>query len=159
MKVLVTGGGGFIGSNVVRELEGIAADVRVVDDFSSGLEENLIGTRCDVRRASVSDRGLGRLFTGLDAVVHLAARTSVLDSMRDPWATFEVNAAGTLNMLIASRAAAVPVFVFASSNAVLGDYEPPLDETKLPQQSRLTARASLLVKPTVTPSGASPACG
>lgn len=130
---MVTGGAGFIGANLIRALTEDRDDVTVIDDFSSGLAENLNGVRCDLMKARINDSGLEALFRGHDAVVHLAARTSVVESMKDPWPTFEVNAAGTLRVLEASRKAQVPVFVFASSNAALGNYEPPLDESKLPK--------------------------
>jgi UDP-glucose 4-epimerase len=69
---------------------------------------------------------------GADAVVHLAARAGIPDSVADPLGTFEVNVAQTLAMLDASRLAGTPRFVFASSNAAAGDHEPPADETDLP---------------------------
>ena len=69
---------------------------------------------------------------GVDAVVHLAARAGIPDSVSDPLGTFEVNVAQTLGLLDASRRAGVRRFVFASSNAAAGDHEPPADETDLP---------------------------
>jgi UDP-glucose 4-epimerase len=73
-----------------------------------------------------------RAVAGADAVVHLAARAGIPDSVRDPLGTFEVNVAGTVSLLDAARRAGVGRFVFASSNAAAGDHEPPADETDLP---------------------------
>jgi UDP-glucose 4-epimerase len=133
MRVLVTGGAGFIGSNLVRALESSDTKVRVLDDLSSGTALNLAGTGSELVTANILSGNLEETLAAQDAVVHLAALTSVVESTTDPWPTFDMNAGGTLRMLLASRRAKVPVFVFASSNAVLGNYEPPVDESMLPQ--------------------------
>jgi UDP-glucose 4-epimerase len=70
--------------------------------------------------------------SGVDAIVHLAARAGIPDSVSDPLGTFEVNVAQTLGLLDAARLAGARRFVFASSNAAAGDHEPPADETDLP---------------------------
>ena len=70
--------------------------------------------------------------SGVDAVVHLAARAGIDDSVRDPLGTFEANVAWSVGLLEAARLAGVKRFVFASSNAAAGDHEPPSDETDLP---------------------------
>ena len=84
-------------------------------------------------RASLADaRAVGEAVAGVDAIVHLAARAGIPDSVNDPLGTFEVNVAQTLRLLDAGRLAGVRRFVFASSNAAAGDHEPPADETDLP---------------------------
>jgi UDP-glucose 4-epimerase len=75
---------------------------------------------------------VGRAVAGTDAVVHLAARAGIPDSVEDPIGTFAVNVSQTLGVLDAARLAGARRFVFASSNAAAGDHEPPADETDLP---------------------------
>jgi len=121
MKVLVTGGAGFIGANLVRRLlaDGVA-DVVVLDDFSSGFEANLIGLEVAVLRGSIVDPEiLHRASRGVDAIVHLAARPSVPRSIADPVASHTANATGTLQVLEAARAVGAHVVV-ASSSSVYG---------------------------------------
>ena len=120
MKVLVTGGAGFIGTNLVRRLLADGHEPRVLDDFSTGLESNLAGLDVDVRVGSLADPGavLGAV-TGVDAVVHLGARGSVPRSIEFPVPTHEVNATGTLNVLEASRAHGAHV-IMSSSSSVYG---------------------------------------
>lgn len=124
MQVLVTGGAGFIGSNLVRGLVERGASVRVLDDLSTGSAENLDGvegrvdlTIGDVREARTVISAIDRV----DVVYHLAALPSVARSLLDPVATHRVNAGGTLNVLVAARAAGVRRVVYASSSSVYGD--------------------------------------
>ncbi len=133
-RVLVTGGAGFIGSHLVRELIGRGCSVVVLDDFSSGKMENLGGlvgsdgltvVRGDVRDRKIVDEVLG----GVDAVVHLAGFVDPAESVRRPLFTHDVNVSGTLNVLDACVQNGVGRFVFASSAAVYGDGNPlPLRE-------------------------------
>ncbi|MBI3088215.1 MAG: NAD-dependent epimerase/dehydratase family protein [Candidatus Omnitrophica bacterium] len=132
MRVLVTGGAGFIGTNLVAAwINRPGLRVRVLDNGESGpLQRPLLDGRLervegDVREAEV----VARAIAGCDAVVHLAAATGVAESIRDPRRSVEVNVQGTLNLLEAARAAGVARCVFASSNAAVGAHEPPLDET------------------------------
>ena len=134
MNILVTGGCGFIGSNLVPVLLEAGHRVRVLDNlivgsFSSlaGLDvEFLIG---DVRNADVVCAAVREV----EAVIHLAAQTGVSPSQQNPRFDFEVNAGGTLGLLLASQEAGVRRFVFASSNAPIGDAEPPVNETQAPR--------------------------
>jgi UDP-glucose 4-epimerase len=122
MRVIVTGGAGFIGANLCRELMARpqVKEVVALDDLSTGRAENLHGTGAELVQASILDTGvLARLVDGADAVVHLAARPSVPRSLADPVTSHNVNATGTVRVLEACRQASVHV-VAASSSSVYG---------------------------------------
>jgi nucleoside-diphosphate-sugar epimerase len=124
MRYLVTGGAGFIGSNIVDELLRRAHDVTVLDDFSSGKEENLAHAAKNIRliRGDICDLEAAReACDGVDYVLHLAARTSVPRSVKDPIETNRVNIDGTLNVLVAARDAGVRRVVYAASSAAYGE--------------------------------------
>ena len=133
-RVLVTGGAGFIGSHVVDKLVGSGYDVSVVDNLSEGKLSNIKGHLKDGRICFLEgdvrdDEFVRKCVDNVDAVVHLAAVTSVPLSVENPSLTFDNNVNGTLNMLNACRRAKVRRFVFASSCSVYG--EPsylPVDE-------------------------------
>jgi len=121
---LVTGGAGFIGNNLVRELLRRRWKVRVLDNFSTGKKENVKDfrdrveiIRGDIRRAPVCRRAV----EGARTVFHLAALPSVARSVEDPVSSNEVNVVGTLNLLEASRLDGVQSFVYSSSSSVYGD--------------------------------------
>lgn len=121
MKILVTGGAGFIGSNLVKQLQkdGVS-DVVVIDDFSTGFRENLQGLDVELFEGSILDRDLlGRAARNTDAIVHLAARPSVPRSIQDPLASHHANATGTLHVLEAARESGAHV-TLASSSSVYG---------------------------------------
>jgi nucleoside-diphosphate-sugar epimerase len=121
---IVTGGAGFIGSHVVRELLSRGERVRVIDDLSSGSLENLENVFENVQFANADIRDLDRLrplFEGGEYVIHLAARSSVALSIEDPVTSTAVNIGGTVNVLVAARDARVKRVVFADSAAVYGD--------------------------------------
>lgn len=121
MHLLITGGAGFIGSNLVRHALEAGHTVRVVDDFSTGFRENLDGLEVDVREGSILDEAVLRdAVDGVDSVVHLAALGSVPRSIKDPERSHAVNATGTLRVLNASRDAGVRHAVVASSSSVYG---------------------------------------
>lgn len=124
MRYLVTGGAGFIGSNIVDELLRRRHDVTVLDDFSSGKEENLADARKKIRlvRGDICDLETAReACEGADYVLHLAARTSVPRSVKDPIENNRVNIDGTLNVLVAARDAKVRRVVYAASSAAYGE--------------------------------------
>ena len=120
---LVTGGAGFIGSNLVEALVQVDARTRVLDDFSTGKRANLDGLRgVEILEGSVTDPVTCRAACeGVDYVLHQAALPSVPRSVADPWASHEACATGTLNMLIAAREAGVKRFVYAGSSSAYGD--------------------------------------
>ena len=132
-RILVTGGGGFIGANLVRLLLDEGARVTVLDDWSAGRREYLAGLEVDFVDGDVRDAALVQeAARGHDGVVHLAAQTGVPGSLADPRKDCEVNVVGTLNVLEACRSAAIERLVFASSNAPLGRQRPPATEDKAP---------------------------
>lgn len=121
MKVLVTGGAGFIGSNLVKQLykDGVT-DVTVIDDFSTGFRSNLKGVDVELFEGSILDRDLlNRAARNADAIVHLAARPSVPRSIQDPLASHHANATGTVHVLEAAREVGAHV-TLASSSSIYG---------------------------------------
>ena len=126
MDCLVTGGAGFIGSNVVHRLLERGSTVRVLDDLSTGRMENLRDIAGDIEfvegdiRDGETVAGVMREVTN---VLHIAALPSVVRSVEDPVTSNDVNVCGTLTMLVAARDAGVKRFVFSSSSSVYGDTE------------------------------------
>ncbi len=129
--ILITGGCGFIGTNLVRRLAARGDRLRVLDNLSTGSAGDIAEYGVQLMRGDILDAGAVRAAVkGKTAVVHLAAQTGVVPSQREPRVDFEVNARGTLEMLSASRDANVESFVFASTGgAILGEQMPPVDET------------------------------
>jgi UDP-glucose 4-epimerase len=121
VRVVVTGGAGFIGANLCATLSDEGHDVIALDDLSTGRASNLDGLAVKLVEGSILDRPLVRdVLDGSDAVVHLAARGSVPRSLAHPVATHEVNATGTTEVLAAARAAGVGHVVLSSSSSVYG---------------------------------------
>jgi UDP-glucose 4-epimerase len=145
-RVLVTGGAGFIGANLVRFLLDDGYEVTVLDNLTSGRREYLYGLSIEFLRGDISDRiAVQRAVANKHSVVHLAAQTGVPGSLRDPRKDCEINVLGTLNILEACRAEKARAealadgvrgrgqrIVFASSNAPLGRQAPPATENKAP---------------------------
>ena len=94
MKILITGGAGFIGSNLIKQLQRDGVDeVAVIDDFSTGFRKNLEGLDIELFEGSILDRSLlSEAAKGADSIVHLAARPSVPRSIQDPLASHHANA-------------------------------------------------------------------
>src|SRR4051795_2272539 len=121
MNVLVTGGAGFIGSNLVRALLQRGDAVRVLDNFATGSRENLDGLDVEVVEGELrSYERAHRAVRGVEVVFHLGALGSVPRSVQDPLTTNAVNVDGTLNVLLAARDEGVRRVVFASSSSVYG---------------------------------------
>ncbi|TXN28217.1 NAD-dependent epimerase/dehydratase family protein [Lacisediminihabitans profunda] len=123
MKVLITGGAGFIGSNLARHFlrHDPTGEVRILDDLSTGRIENLDGLDVDFVKGSILDYDLLVATTaGVDSVVHLAALGSVPRSIAAPRPTHETNITGTLNVLEAARETGIDHVVVASSSSVYG---------------------------------------
>jgi nucleoside-diphosphate-sugar epimerase len=121
---LVTGGAGFIGSNLVRALLERGDSVRVLDNFATGRRANLedLAGRIELLDCDLRDgEALRGAVRGVEAVFHQGALPSVARSVGDPFASHDVNATGTLSLLLAAREAGVRRFVFASSSSVYGD--------------------------------------
>jgi nucleoside-diphosphate-sugar epimerase len=136
MKYLVTGGAGFIGSHIVRILLEQGADVRVLDNFSSGRRENLENLRgkLEVHEGDVRDAiKVKEAVSGVDIIFHEAAFVSVPQSMDEPQDCFDVNITGTSVLFDAARKVGVKRAVIASSAAVYGDSVamPLVEETPL----------------------------
>lgn len=124
MKVLVTGGAGFIGSNIVEELLKKGYQVKVLDNFSTGRRENIQNFLDQLELIEGDIRSyhtVSQAVTGVDAILHQAALPSVPRSINDPITTNDVNVIGTLNLLDAAKELKVRKFVFASSSSIYGD--------------------------------------
>lgn len=123
-KYLVTGGAGFIGSNIAEELVKRGYSVKIIDNFLTGKRENISSflDKIELVEGDIRDYdACRRALEGVDFVLHQAALPSVPRSIEDPLLTTDINIKGTLNILIASREAKVKGFVFASSSSVYGD--------------------------------------
>ena len=133
MRVLITGGAGFIGSHLVQHYQD-KAEVIVLDNFRTGSRKNLDGLKCQIIEGSILDRELlNRIMPGTDYVFHLAALVSVPESMSKPSETVEINVQGLLNVLEAGKTHRVKKLCFASSAAVYGESpEQPKVESMAP---------------------------
>ena len=135
MRYLVTGGAGFIGSNTVDELVRRGHGVVVLDDLSAGKEENLAEIRNKITfvKGSITDiEAVQKAMHQADYVIHLAARTSVPRSVKDPLETNKINVEGTLNVLVAARDNKVKRIVLAASSSAYGE-TPTLPKTEAMQ--------------------------
>jgi UDP-glucose 4-epimerase len=145
-NILITGGCGFIGSNLTVRLTEKKNKIRLLDNFSSNSRYSK-SKYCEVIKGDICDKKTAlKACKGMDVVIHLAASGSVIDSVADPLKNFQVNSAGTLNMLKSAVDMNVKKFIFASTGgALIGDAELPVTEISLP-------------KP-ISPYGASKLCG
>ena len=133
MKVLITGGAGFIGTNLTLGLLNSGFKVKILDDLSTGLKQN-ISKDAEFVNASILDTGLvKRAIEDCEVVVHLGARGSVPRSIKDPIATHDVNSTGTLNVLEAVRTTNSH-YIFSSSSSVYGS------NTILPKNENMVLR-------------------
>lgn len=136
-RFLVTGGAGFIGSNIVRRLLADGHQVRVLDNFATGRRDNLAGIEGTVKIIEGdlrSDTDVRRAVDSVRFILHLGALGSVARSVEDPLKTHEVNATGTLRVLLAAREAGVERVVLSSSSSVYGNTPTlPKRESMTPQ--------------------------
>ena len=136
MHYLVTGGAGFIGSNIVEELVRRGEKVRVLDNFSTGKRDNLTGVaeRIELVEGDIrSYHTVRSAVSGVDVILHQAALPSVPRSIQDPLTSNDVNVNGTLNILYAAKESGVKRVVYASSSSVYGDNpELPKREEMIP---------------------------
>jgi UDP-glucose 4-epimerase len=151
MRVVVTGGAGFIGSNLVRRLVNDGTDVLVVDNLDSGRRENI----ADVLGAPQAELAVCDIVTqpdelrdacrGADVVIHLAANADVRFGLEQPARDLEQNVVGTHHVLEAARRAEVPELVFSSTGSVYGDAEviPTPEDAPFPRQTSLYGASKL----------------
>ena len=152
-SILITGGCGFIGVNLIKALLSRGdARILVVDNLSVGTREDLgrvtefqqietsdlegkeLRATVSLIKGDIRDADLAvKICRGMDAVVHLAANTGVIPSIDEPRADFEANVIGTFNYLEAARQNGAKKFIFASSGAPLGEQLPPINEEKVPK--------------------------
>jgi len=142
-KYLVTGGAGFLGTNLVNHLSGAGEKVVILDNFSTGKKKNLRDLSKDVKVAEgdVLDlKTIKKHSRSCDYVIHLAGQPSVLKSVKDPMGSLETNAMGTLNALIAARDAKVKRFVYVGSAAAYGE-SPSLPKVETMNETPLSPYA------------------
>ena len=134
MRILVTGGAGFIGSHIVEHFQG-KAEVRVLDNLRSGHKENLTGFDVDFRFGDICDRqAVDSAMEGVDYVFHLAAMISVPESMTKIAECIKINDLGMINVLESAAAAGVKKLCFSTSAAIYGDNPVmPKVETMFPE--------------------------
>jgi len=132
-KYLVTGGAGFIGSNIAEELVLRGEFVRVLDNMVNGKEENLalFIDKIEFQKGDIrNSEDVKKALEGVDYVIHQAALKSIVKSVEEPIETNDVNVNGTLNLLVLAREMGIKRLVYASSSAIYGDCEEyPLKET------------------------------
>lgn len=122
MKILITGGAGFIGSHIAEHYQGIAEEVRVLDNFRTGYKKNLDGLKVTLIEGSITDRELvAKAVEGVDYIFHMAALVSVPESMTKIRETLDLNVNGLLVVLEEASKAGCKKLVLASSAAVYGD--------------------------------------
>lgn len=135
MKILVTGGAGFIGSHIVEHYQGIAEEIRVLDNLRTGYKKNLEGLNCTFIEDSITNReAVRKAVQGVDYIFHMAALISVPESMAKIAECVELNVNGLINVLEEASAAGVKKIVLASSAAIYGDNPTvPKVETMYPE--------------------------
>lgn len=136
MKALVTGGAGFIGSNVAKKLLSNHCEVRILDNLSTGYRENLDGLDVDFVEADIRDEAMvNSACEGVDVVFHLAASVGRQKSLDRPMEDSSVNVLGAVNLLEAMRKQGVPRIVYSSSAAIFGELLSPTIDEAHPQNA------------------------
>ncbi len=133
MKVLITGGAGFVGTNLAIKLLEIGYEVKIFDDLSTGLSQNILKESEFIESSILDIDKLQNATKNIDVIVHLGARGSVPRSIKDPVATHNVNSTGTLNVLEAARNNGSH-YIFSSSSSVYGS------NMKLPKNEDMVLR-------------------
>ena len=135
MKILITGGAGFIGSHLVEHFQGVASEIVVLDNLRSGYLHNLKGLEHTYVQGCITDRAMvDSLMPGTDAVFHLAAMVSAPESMANPIECARINITGLLNVMESAAQHKVRKFIHASSAAIYGDNPVvPKIESMLPE--------------------------
>lgn len=129
MKLLVTGGAGFIGSNLVDELVCLGHQVLVIDNLSLGRKEHLNPKAKFYKKDIRNYKSIKPIFKGVDCVFHLAAQPRIQPSIINPADSFDNNVLGTFNVLLAARDNKVPKLVYSASSSAYGDQKTlPLTE-------------------------------
>lgn len=133
--LLLTGGCGFIGANLIRILIKKGHAIRVLDNLSKGSKDYIEPYQIDFVEGDIRDSAdVGRALDGVDGVIHLAAYGSVVESVQDPVENFDINVKGTFTVLNEARKAGVNKVVFSSTGgALIGNAEPPVNERSLPR--------------------------
>jgi len=134
MKVLITGGAGFVGSNLAHHLVARNCHVRVLDNLSAGQVDPQLPDAAELVVGDFTDATvMADSLKGVDAVVHLAALSGVMDSIVDPEPSFAINVVGTFQLLQLARRAGVKRVINASTGgALLGEVTPPISESMAP---------------------------
>lgn len=140
-KVIVTGGAGFIGSNLVDKLIDIGIEVIVLDNLSTGKKEN-INPKAEFIKCDISE--VNPMFLNVDTIFHLAAKTAVQESIENPKIYNETNLKGTINMLEMARRCNIKRFIFSSSSSIYGDTEIPTKEINKKQPMSTYALTKLV---------------
>lgn len=132
---LITGGAGFIGTNLVHCLMGRSAKIGILDNLSTGKSEDLAKLPVELKIGDIRDERLvDAAMQGIRVVIHLAAHTGVIDSVEAPELDMSINVGGTLNLLKAAVRHRVERFIFASTGgAVIGNADPPIYEEMVPR--------------------------
>jgi UDP-glucose 4-epimerase len=140
-RYLITGGAGFIGSNLIRALIPSGAEIRVLDNLVSGRAEDLDKVPVELVVGDIRDRQVvDRVMAGVQVVIALAAHTGVVQSVENPAEDMSINVEGTLNLLEAARRHRVDRFIFASTGgAIVGEAVPPVHE-EMPPRPRICRR-------------------
>ncbi len=136
MKALVTGGAGFIGSNITKQLIEQGDSVTIIDNLSSGYLENLNGLNIEFIKGDITDKqAVEKALEGVDVVFHLAASVGRQKSLDEPALDSEVNLIGTVNILEGMRKQGVKKIVYSSSAAIFGELITPTIDEDHPQNA------------------------
>ncbi len=149
-RLLVTGGCGFVGANVIAHLRrvGSSHEIRVFDDESLGSRATIEQFDVEMINGDLRDpEAVASATRGVDAIIHLAADTRVMDSITDPAHNFDVNVIGTFNLLTAARDNGVGRLVAASTGgAIIGETDPPVHEEMAPQPTSPYGASKLMLE-------------